>query len=75
MSSAPSPHTPPPPDRPEWRTALLTFGPAIVVAFLLEGVLSARLGWSPRRALLTSLGVGIAIALLLQRVLARRDGR
>jgi len=57
----------------EWRAALLTYGPAILVAFILDWTLTTQLDWTPRRALLTSIGVGIALALILQRVLHRRD--
>ena len=70
------PAPPPPPDRPpeqhERRDALLTFGPAVLVAFVLDWALVARAGWPERQALLTSVGVGIVLALLLQRALARR---
>ena len=66
-----------PPDRPptergEGRAALLTYGPAILLAFVLNWAFVAQLGWTPRRALLTSIGVGIALALLLQRVVHGR---
>ena len=72
--------TPPPPTPPplppesgrEWLDTLLTFGPPILVAFVLNWTLVARGGWTPRRALLASVGVGIVLALLLQRALARR---
>ena len=50
----------------------MTFGPAVLVAFVLDWALVARAGWPERRALLTSIGVGIVLALLLQRALARR---
>ena len=70
------PAPPPPSDRPserhEQRDALLTFGPAVLVAFVLDWALVARAGWSDRRALLTSIVVGIVLALLLQRAVARR---
>lgn len=72
----PAPPPPPPSDRPsesgEVRDALLTFAPAIVVAFVLNWALTAQRGWPSRRALLVSVGVGIVLALMLQRVLARR---
>lgn len=69
-----------PPGRPpteggEWREALLTYGPAILLAFVLNWAFATQLGWTPRRALLTSIGVGIALALVLQRLLHRRDDR
>ena len=70
------PAPPPPSDRPseqhEGRDALLTFGPAVLIAFVLDWALVARAGWPERRALLTSIGIGIVLALLLQRALARR---
>ena len=50
----------------------MTFGPAVLVAFVLDWALVARAGWPERQALLTSVGVGIVLALLLQRALARR---
>jgi hypothetical protein len=66
-------------DRPsaeghELREALLTYGPAILVAFVLNWALTTQGAWAPRRALLTSIGVGIALALLLQWLLHRRRG-
>ena len=68
--------TPPPPQLPpeqgEWRDTLLAFGPAILAAFVLDWALVTRAGWPPRRALVTSVGVGIVLAVLLQRALARR---
>ncbi len=75
MASPSAPPDPPTSPRPEWQTALLTFGPAILAAFALEWVLRAPLGWAPRRALLTSITVGIALALVLQRVVERRGRR
>ncbi|MGZ8376418.1 MAG: hypothetical protein ACXWZS_03005 [Gemmatirosa sp.] len=70
------PTPPPPPDRPpetgEVRDALLTFVPAIVVAFVLNWTLVAQRGWPSRRALVASVVVGIVVALLLQRAVARR---
>ena len=67
---------PPPSDRPpeagETREALLTFAPAILVAFVLNWALTAQRDWAPRRALGASIAVGIVVALLLQRALARR---
>ena len=73
MLSSPPPDAPPP-DRREWREALLTFGPAIVVAFVLEWALTTHGGWASRRALATSIVVGIALALVLQRLIQRRGG-
>jgi hypothetical protein len=63
-----------PPERPELRDTLLTFGPAIVVAFVLEWSLVNSAGWSPRQALVTAIIVGIVIAVLVQRSLRRRGG-
>ena len=73
----PSPPPPPPPlpddraERHEWRRALLTFAPAIAVAFLLERVLRAVTDWPPRQALAASVVAGIAIAVVLERVVRR----
>jgi hypothetical protein len=61
-----------PPEDGEWRQTLLTFGPAILVAFVLDWALTTRAGWPPRRALGASVGLGIVLALLLQRALSRR---
>jgi hypothetical protein len=63
---------PSPAERREWREALLTYGPAILLAFVLDWALATYGGWAPRRALLTSIGVGIAAALVLQWLLNRR---
>lgn len=71
MSSAPPP-PPRPPEHGEARDALLTFAPAIVVAFVLNWALTAQRGWPSRRALAVSVVVGIVVALLLQRAVARR---
>jgi len=71
----PSPPPQQPPEHREWRDTLLTFGPAIAVAFAVDWVLTTRLGWPPRRALWTSVGVGIVLALVLQRIVQRRGGR
>ena len=72
-SSAPPPHGTPPenPDRRELRDALLTFGPAILAAFVLRWALVENVGWAPRRALLASIAVGIVLALTLQRAIRR----
>ncbi|GLC24671.1 hypothetical protein [Roseisolibacter agri] len=71
-----TPTPPPPPERPpesgETRDALLTFAPAILVAFVLNWTLTAQRGWPSRRALVVSVVVGIVVALLLQRAVARR---
>jgi hypothetical protein len=75
MPPSPPPSPPPlPPEEGEWRDTLLTFGPAVLAAFVLDWALVARAGWPPRRALVTSVAVGIVLALLLQRALARRRG-
>jgi hypothetical protein len=74
MSSSPPPPRGTPPERPELRDTLLTFGPAIVVAFVLEWSLVNSAGWPPRRALVTAIVVGIAVAVLVQRSLRRRGG-
>jgi hypothetical protein len=70
------PAPPPPRDRPseahEGRDALMTFVPAILVAFVLNWALVARAGWPERRALVASVVFGIVLALVLQRVIARR---
>ena len=67
----PSPPPQQPPEQREWRDTLLTFG----VAFVVDWVLTTRLGWPSRRALWTSVGVGIVLALVLQRIVQRRGGR
>jgi hypothetical protein len=70
------PVPPPPRDHPsearEGRDALMTFAPAILVAFVLNWALVARAGWPERRALGASVVFGIVLALVLQRVIARR---
>lgn len=72
---APPPPRVPPEPPSEWRDALLTYAPAVLVAFVLEWVLTTRSGWEPRRALIASVLFGIVVALLLQRSLARRRDR
>jgi hypothetical protein len=71
-----TPERPPvvPSEEGEWRDTLLTFAPAILVAFVLNWALVTRVGWTSRRALVASIVVGIVLALLLQRALARRRG-
>ena len=61
-----------PPEQGEWRDALLAFGPAVLVAFVLDWALVERAGWPTRRALAASVAFGIVLAILLQRALARR---
>jgi hypothetical protein len=56
----------------EGRDALLTYGPAVLVAFVLNWALTTQRGWESRRALFASAAVGIVLAVLLQRALARR---
>lgn len=69
-----------PPDHPstdglELRETLLTYVPAILVAFALNWMFRAQLGMESRRAMLASIGIGIVIAIVLQRVLhSRVDG-
>jgi putative flippase GtrA len=63
--------TPPPSERRERRDALLTFGPAVLVAFVLDWALTTLRGWPDGRALAASAAVGIVVALLVQRSLAR----
>lgn len=65
----------PPTEGREWREALVTYGPALLVAFFLNWALATHLGWTPRRALMTSIGVGIMLALVLQRVVQSRGDR
>jgi hypothetical protein len=70
MPPSPPPHQPP--EGGEWRDTLLTFGPAIAVALALDWMLTTQLGWPPRRALWSSIGVGLVVALVLQRIVQRR---
>ena len=66
----------PDPTRPdesrEVKDALLTYAPALLVAFVLNWTLTAQRGWASRQALVVSIVVGIVLAILLQRALARR---
>jgi putative effector of murein hydrolase LrgA (UPF0299 family) len=55
----------------EMREALLTFVPAIVVAIAVNWVLESHVGWMSRRAMITSIVVGIVLALILQRAVKR----
>lgn len=71
-----TPPPPPPPrgdasERQEWRHALLVFGPAIAVAFLLERVLRTATDLAARQALAASVVAGIVIAVVLERVLRK----
>ena len=61
-----------PGEKRELRDAVLTFVPASLVAFVLRWALVTNAGWTPRRALVTSIVVGIVLALLVQRALRRR---
>jgi hypothetical protein len=61
-------------EKREIRQDVLTFVPAVLVAFVLRWVLVANAGWTSRRAMLVSIGVGIVLALLLQRALRGRGG-
>ena len=63
------------PEPGEWRDAALTFVPAIAAAVLLNWALVSLGGWPPRRALGTSIAVGIAIGVVLERLIDRRRGR
>jgi hypothetical protein len=60
------------PERREARDAILTFVPAILVAFVLRWALVTNAGWESRRATLAAIGVGVVLALMLQRAIARR---
>ena len=75
MTQPPPPPRRGPSEEHETRDALLSFGPAVLVAFVLEWALRTNAGWPDRRALVTSILVGIALALVLQRALARRRER
>lgn len=59
-------------EKRELREAALTFLPAVAVAFVLRWTLVTSAGWTPRRALIASVALGIVLALLLQRALRRR---
>jgi hypothetical protein len=61
-------------ERREVREMVLTFGPAVLVAFVLRWALVTNAGWDSRRASLAGIGVGIVLAVLVQRSL-RRHGR
>ena len=61
-------------ERRELRDALLTFAPAIVVAFVFRWALVTNAGWAPGRALFAGVAVGIVLALLLQRALRSPGG-
>ena len=55
----------------EGREALLVFVPAVLVAFAVNWALESFAGWASRRALITSIVVGIVLALILQRTVRR----
>ncbi len=66
-----------PPDHPstdgfEVRETLLTYVPAILVAFILNWVFRSQFDMESRRAMLASIGVGIVIAIGLQRLVHRK---
>lgn len=61
-------------ERREWLEPLLTFVPAILVAMALNWALRQGAGWEFRRALATSIAVGIVVGLVLQRIVRRRRG-
>ncbi len=63
------------PEPHEWTDAALTFVPAIVVAIVARWALLSYAGYAERRALLTSIALGIAIGVVLERVIDRRRGR
>jgi len=63
---------PDPSERREARDAVLTFVPAILVAFVLRWSLVTNAGWESRHATLAAIGVGVVLALMLQRAIARR---
>ena len=55
----------------EGREALLVFVPAVLVAIAVNWALASFAGWASRRALITSIVVGILLALVLQRTVRR----
>ena len=57
----------------EVRDTLIVFVPAILVAFVVHWALMSYAGWESRRSLLTSIGIGIVLALILQRAVTRVD--
>ena len=63
------------PEPHEWTDAALTFVPAILAAIVARWALLSHAGFSERRALFTAIGVGIAVGVVLERVLDRRRGR
>jgi hypothetical protein len=58
-------------ERREVRDTALTFGPAVLIAFVLRWALITNAGWTSRRASLAGIGVGIVLAVLVQRSLRR----
>ena len=76
MAPSPRPTSSPerglsPDERREVREAVLTFVPAILIAFVLRWALVTNAGWAPRRATVAGIGVGIVLAVLVQRSLRR----
>lgn len=63
------------PEPHEWTDAALAFVPAILVAIVVRWALLSHTAFSERRALFASIGVGIAIGIVLERVIDRRRGR
>jgi len=63
------------PEPHEWTDAALTFVPAIVLAIVARWALLSFAGFSERRALFTAIGVGIAVGVVLERVIDRKRGR
>lgn len=58
-------------EKAEIREALLVFVPAVLVAVVVNWALETFAGYASRRALITSILVGIVLALILQRAVKR----
>lgn len=63
------------PEAHEWTDAALTFVPAILAAIVTRWALLSFADFPEQRAMLTAVGVGIAIGVVLERVIDRRRGR
>ena len=63
------------PEPHEWTDAALTFVPAILVAIVARWALLSFAAYTERRALLTAIALGIAVGVVLERVIERRRGR
>ena len=63
------------PEPHEWTDAALTFVPAILVAIVARWALLSHTAFSERRALFASIGLGIAVGVVLERLIAHRRGR